>query len=403
MAGKTEPFNSVPSGNIVAIAGIDNFIMKTATITTLKSSYPLRAMKYSVSPVVRVSVEPKNPIDLPKLIEALKRLLKSDPLIQVIFENTGEHIIAAAGELHLEVCLKDLQEFMGGAELKMAQPVVPLRETITGVSHVCLSKAPNKLNRLMANAEPIGEKLISEIDNGSIFNLTDKDRPRYLSENHGWDINNAKKIWCFAPEGKGANILVDTSKAVPYLTEIKDSIVTMFDVTSKEGVLCEEPLRGMRLNLVDAIIHSDRSHRGGGQIMPATKRVFYACQLSAKPCIMEPFYLVDIQVTENAMSGVYTTMIKRRGYIFEVNKTPGTPICYLKGYLPVLESFGFTADLREKTGGQAFPQCVFDHWEIIPGDPMEISSLPNQLVMATRMRKGLKETIPTVDQYEDRL
>jgi len=222
-------------------------------------------------------------------------------------------------------------------------------------------------------------------------------------KNYGWDINNAKKIWCFAPEGKGTNILVDTSKGVPYLTEIRDSIIAGFELASKQGVLCEEPLRSMKLNLVDALIHSDRSHRGSGQIMPAAKRVFYACQLSAKPRIMEPYYLVDIQVTENAVSGVYATMEKRRGYIFETNQTPGTPICNLKAYLPVLESFGFNADLREKTAGQAFPQCVFDHWEQIPGDPLENSSFPNQIVLATRKRKGLNETIPVLNQYEDKL
>jgi len=67
-------------------------------------------MKYSVSPVVRVAVEPKNPSDLPKLVEGLKRLAKSDPLVQCYTEESGEHIVAGAGELHLEICLKDLRD-----------------------------------------------------------------------------------------------------------------------------------------------------------------------------------------------------------------------------------------------------------------------------------------------------
>lgn len=75
-------------------------------------------MKFSVSPVVRVAVEPKVASDLPKLVEGLKRLARSDPMVQCIIEETGEHIIAGAGELHLEICLKDLQDdFMGGAEV----------------------------------------------------------------------------------------------------------------------------------------------------------------------------------------------------------------------------------------------------------------------------------------------
>lgn len=73
-------------------------------------AHNMRVMKFSVSPVVRVAVEAKNPADLPKLVEGLKRLAKSDPMVQCIIEESGEHIIAGAGELHLEICLKDLEE-----------------------------------------------------------------------------------------------------------------------------------------------------------------------------------------------------------------------------------------------------------------------------------------------------
>ena len=51
-------------------------------------------MKFSVSPVVRVAVEAKNPSDLPKLVEGLKRLAKSDPMVQCMIEESGEHIVA---------------------------------------------------------------------------------------------------------------------------------------------------------------------------------------------------------------------------------------------------------------------------------------------------------------------
>ena len=67
-------------------------------------------MKFSVSPVVRVAVEAKNPANLPKVVERLKWLAKSDPMVQCIIEESGEHIIAGAGELHLEICLKDMEE-----------------------------------------------------------------------------------------------------------------------------------------------------------------------------------------------------------------------------------------------------------------------------------------------------
>lgn len=64
---------------------------------------------------------------------------------------------------------------------------------------------------------------------------------------------------------------------------------------------------------------------------------------------------------------------------------------------------GFTADLRSSTGGQAFPQCVFDHWQILPGNPFELESKPGQVVAETRKRKGLKEEVPALDNYLDKL
>jgi elongation factor 2 len=87
----------------------------------VQQAHNMRVMKFSVSPVVRVAVEAKNPADLPKLVEGLKRLAKSDPMVQCIIEESGEHIIAGAGELHLEICLKDLEEDHAGIPLKVRE------------------------------------------------------------------------------------------------------------------------------------------------------------------------------------------------------------------------------------------------------------------------------------------
>ena len=110
MGRYVEPIEDVPCGNIVGLVGVDQYLVKTGTITTFEHAHNMRVMKFSVSPVVRVAVEAKNPADLPKLVEGLKRLSKSDPMVQCIIEESGEHIVAGAGELHLEICLKDLEE-----------------------------------------------------------------------------------------------------------------------------------------------------------------------------------------------------------------------------------------------------------------------------------------------------
>lgn len=80
------------------------------------------------------------------------------------------------------------------------------------------------------------------------------------------------------------------------------------------------------------------------------------------------------------MGGIYGVLNRRRGHVFEESQVAGTPMFVVKAYLPVNESFGFTADLRSNTGGQAFPQCVFDHWQVLPGDPCEPGSKPYAVV-----------------------
>lgn len=87
MGRYVEPIEDVPCGNIVGLVGVDQFLVKTGTITTFEHAHNMRVMKFSVSPVVRVAVEAKNPADLPKLVEGLKRLAKSDPMVQV-----GRHV-----------------------------------------------------------------------------------------------------------------------------------------------------------------------------------------------------------------------------------------------------------------------------------------------------------------------
>merc|ERR1711988_1456441 len=109
MMGRTvEQIQDVPCGNTVALVGVDGFILKSGTITTIEDAHNIADMKYSVSPVVKVAVKPKDGKDLPKLVEGLKKLSKSDPLVVTSIADSGEHVIAGCGELHVEICLKDL-------------------------------------------------------------------------------------------------------------------------------------------------------------------------------------------------------------------------------------------------------------------------------------------------------
>jgi elongation factor 2 len=400
-----EPIEDCPAGNIVGLVGVDQFLLKSGTLTSSETAHNMRVMRFSVSPVVQVAVEVKNAADLPKLVEGLKRLSKSDPCVQAWISETGEHIVAGAGELHLEICLKDLQEDHAGVPLKISDPVVPYRETVkTESSIVALSKSQNKHNRLYVKAMPLEEELTKAIEAGVISSRDDfKARGRILADEYGWDVTEARKIWAFGPDTTGPNLLVDVTKGVQYLNEIKDSCIAALQWATKEGVCCEENMRGIRFNVIDVTLHADAIHRGGGQIIPTCRRACYAACLLATPGLQEPVYLVEIQCPENAIGGIYSCLNKRRGQVFSEEQRPGTPMFTVKAYLPVNESFGFNGELRSHTAGQAFPQSVFDHWEVMAGSPLDKGSKIEEIVTKIRTRKGLKPEVPPLDNYYDKL
>jgi elongation factor 2 len=407
MGRKNENLQDCPCGNTIGLVGIDQYLVKSGTISDAEheNAYPLKAMKFSVAPVVRVAVEPKNASDLPKLVEGLNKLSKSDPCVQITHEETGEHIIAGAGELHLEICLKDLVDDYACVPINQSPPVVSFRETVTEESSVtCMSKSANKLNRLYCKAQPIDENLLTALENNTITPRMDsKTRAKILQNEYGWEQNDARRVWSFGPDSEGPNLLVDTTKSAEYLQEIKEHFVSSFQWATKLGVLAEEPLRGVRFNILEVFLHSDASHRNGGQIVPAGRRVLYASEYTAKPTLVEPVYLCEITAPMNVCGGVHAILSKRRGRAFDQQQREGTPLNIIKAYLPVMESFGFDKDLRGATSGQAFPQMIFDHWENLEGDPFSKGNSLNDIVSATRKRKGLSIDIPTLDKYLDRL
>lgn len=188
-----------------------------------------------------------------------------------------------------------------------------------------------------------------------------------------------------------------------YLNEIKDSVVAGLQWAAKEGVLADENMRAVRFNIYDVTLHADAIHRGGGQIIPTARRCMYASVLTGEPRLMEPIYLVEIQVPQSGAGGIYGVLNQRRGHVFEENSIDGTPMMQIKAYLPVNESFGFTAKLRAATSGQAFPQCIFDHWEAMSGDPLDPDSKVAAIVTQTRTRKGLSPEPFGLDKYYDKL
>jgi len=315
-----------------------------------------------------------------------------------------ELIVAGAGELHVEVALNDLKEFLDFNEdltFRVGEPNVEYCESVSNLSSVvCMAKSPNHHNRLQATAEPLSNELCLAIENNELPMDDPKELAKILSNKFEWDQNDCKKIWFWS----GSNCVVDQTTSIAYLNEIKDSVKAAFEWVVSEGGLCGEPLRGVKFNLIHAELHTDTVHRGQNQILVPARSVFLAAQLSACPCIYEPIFLVDIQTEIEVVSKIYGLLFSKRGYVFEEIPKEGSPLVYVKAYLPVIESFGFVAELCEVTSGRAFPQMLFSHYEMVQGDPHSNEvNLTSKIVRSVRSRKKMKEVIPTYEDYNDKL
>ena len=407
MGAKVDPMPDIPCGNICALEGMKTLI-KTGTVSSDPDANSLKDMKFAVAPVVQRSVSVQDPKMLAKLVEGLDRLRRSDPACRVYRDSaTGENIIAGTGELHLEILMNDLSNFMGGAKLVENDPIVTYRETVIGrTPEPQLAKSKNKHNRLFVTVEPMADGLRTDIENEKVVSRP-KDpvaQNRHIVTSYGMDRNDvdSRRMYGFGPTDKDPNMYINTSTGVQYLDTVKDSICQGFREATLTGPICGEQVSGAIFRLHDAKFHSDSVHRGIGEVGPASRRSCWAALLNSQPRLMEPIYLCGITVPTTVSGAIYSLMAQRRGTVIDNVPMAGTPMTMVKAYLPVRESFGFDSELREKTSGQAFAQCTFSHYQVIDSDPFEEGSLANKIAMEIRTRKRMG-SLPALDNYSDRL
>jgi elongation factor 2 len=176
-----------------------------------------------------------------------------------------------------------------------------------------------------------------------------------------------------------------------YLREVKDTIIQGFRWTMEAGPLAQEPVRGVKVVLVDAVLHEDPAHRGPAQIMPATKNSIMATLLSAKPVLLEPILKVDVKVPSQQVSGVLTVLNRHRGKIISMEEKG--LVMRVLAELPVAESFNIADEMREATQGRAFFAYEFYRWAPVPSSQLE------QIALTIRERKGLSKRLPTIEDF----
>ncbi len=114
--------NRVPAGCWVLIEGVDHAIVKTATITDLKGDeelYIFRPLKFNTQSIIKIAVEPVNPSELPKMLDGLRKVNKSYPLLNTRVEESGEHVVLGTGELYLDCVMHDLRKLYSEIDIKV--------------------------------------------------------------------------------------------------------------------------------------------------------------------------------------------------------------------------------------------------------------------------------------------
>jgi len=376
----------IPAGNIAAVTGLKNAIVGS-TATTLPEMYPFETIRHASEPVVTVAVEAKHMRDLPKLIEVLRQVSKEDPTLRVkIDEETGEHLLAGMGELHLEVVAHRIERDKG-VEITTSEPIVVYRETITGKAGPVEGKSPNRHNRFYIEVAPLEEEVVDLIKSGEIGMRMDKIERRDKLIAAGMDKDEAKSVVAISE----SNILLDMTKGIQYLRETMELIIEGFEDATTAGPMSREPSQGIKVRLVDVKLHEDAVHRGPAQVIPAVRQAIQAAILMADPTLLEPFQKVFIQVPQDQMGGAISEIQGRRGAI--LNMTQEGDVTDIESKAPVAELFGFAGDLRSATEGRALWSTEFVGFEPLP------RNLLPEIVKQIRTRKGLKPGIPKPSDF----
>ena len=315
--------DSISAGNIVLLGGVESTIVKGATITAEEhpdDAYVFSAVKYGTNPVMKLAIEPINPSELPKLLDGLRKVNKSYPLLETKVEESGEHVLLGSGEMYMDCVMHDLRKMFAEIDIKVADPVVRFSETVIETSSIkCFAETPNKRNKLTMISEPLEKGLAEELEAGRV-NLTassNREVAAFFQSKYGWDALAARSVWAFGPDMRaGPNVLLDdtlpgeTDKKL--LFSVKESIRQGFQWGVREGPLCDEPIRSVKFRILDATLAQEAIYRGSGQIIPTARRVCYSSFLMSSPRLMEPVYYVEIQAPADCVSTVYTVLSRRR-------------------------------------------------------------------------------------------
>jgi elongation factor 2 len=375
--------DEVDAGNIVGIVGLKD-AFSGETICDPEEKIPgFESIKHIFEPVVTKAIEPKQPKQLAKLIEFLRRVAKEDPTLRVkINEETGEYLVSGLGELHINAKIeRPLKE--AEIDVDVSPPIVIYRECVRSVTPQPIEgKSPNKHNKFYLVVEPLEPGVYQAMVRGEIADMEVKKKMVELQNklvDLGFDREESKKVKLI----HNKNILLDMTRGVHAILEVMEMIKQSFMEAMDEGPLAREPCMRVKVKLVDAKLHEDAIHRGPAQVIPAVRFAIREAMIQAKAYILEPKQIIRIDVPTEQVSGAMKEVQNRRGQILEMTEERGTTS--IKAKLPVADMFGFNSSLKSSTSGQGFYWLIDIVYEPLPRD------LEQKVINQIKQRKGLAE------------
>lgn len=389
MGPHREIVGSLTAGNIPALLGLDH-ARAGETLSSIKTMVPFESIKYVTEPVVTIAVESKHPKDLPKLIDALRKLTIEDPnLIVKINEETGETLMSGMGVLHIEIATTLLEQ--QGLQIITSRPLINYRETIRRTAGPVMAKSPNRHNKVYMRVEPLDEEIVDMIKRGELNENMDRKTIAKVLREKGWPAEEARNV--VSIDGRG-NVLIDMTKGVQFLQESLDSIRAGFVNVMIDGPLAYEYCRGIKAILHHFVPHEDPAHRTYAQLMPASRRALLGALLSAEPVLLEPILGIEVRCPVDMIGAVAGIISSKRGKLLNIDQKE--VVAVIQGEIPAAETFDLSEVMRSATAGKALWNTYFKAWAPVP------SSMLPSLVAEIRKRKGLPPEPPKAEEFIDK-
>ncbi|CCF80142.1 Translation elongation factor G [Helicobacter bizzozeronii CCUG 35545] len=322
-SNKREDIKEVYAGEICAFVGLKDTLTGD-TLCNEKSPVVLERMEFP-EPVIHIAVEPKTKADQEKMGVALGKLAEEDPSFRVMTqEETGQTLIGGMGELHLEIIVDRLKrEFK--VEAEVGQPQVAFRETIRS--------AVQKEHKYAKQSGGRGQY-------GHVFIKLEPKDP-----------------------GTGYEFVNEISGGVipkEYIPAVDKGI----QEAMQSGVLAGYPVVDCKVTLYDGSYHEVDSSEMAFKI--AGSMAFKEACRAANPVLLEPMMKVEVEVPEEYMGDVIGDLNRRRGQINAMDDRLGLKI--VNAFVPLVEMFGYSTDLRSATQGRGTYSMEFDHYGEVPAN-----------------------------------